>query len=170
MPKSEKVEESKDRKDPSKLIKINEVLERDYKRQMNKLEEQTIELRNAKSKIDALLQEKEGLVKDLEREKIAREKDQEENQKQQILKLQKTVEKAITKGFTGFQTTIDGTHKVIKEDSIKNSSEIQAIKKSISEVKRISKKLDKETTDLVTHTKENITSKHNILSLFRHEF
>lgn len=157
----EKVEDTKaeETTDPEKLLKLYKTLEKDNIRLKAKVDEQTAELVEAKKQLEELSKENQQLKKDLDYERQCREKQQNDLINSQTYQIQRLIEKSLNKGFKSFQTNIDTALKNFHDEGSKNSSEILTIKRSISDISKVTKKVSKETDNLLKQTKENITSK-----------
>ena len=146
-------EKIEDVKDPEKLHHIILTLQKENERLQNKLDEQHGDLLETKKQLEDVSKEFEKCTKELEKEKARNEKSESDLLEKYNNSIQTILEKAINKKFTSLKTTIEEKFKAAQEESTKSASESADVKKNVTELLKVAKKINKETTDIINSTK-----------------
>lgn len=148
----ENIEESKENnlsQDPEKLMRYCKKLERENRAHKEKSATQTEKLLDLKTQIHTVQTENEKLKKELDFEKIRREKDVEEANETQYLKLEEFIKKTLESEMGSFLKTV-------QNESTANSKDLKSITKAMGESGKITKQLGKDSNELMNITKKNM--------------
>ena len=149
-------EGAEETKDPAKLQHKIKSLEKENKRLQSKLDEQHAEFIETKKQLEDISKDHEKLTKELEKEKARNEKSEVDLLDKYNSNIQNILEKAINKKFATLKTTIEDKFKGIQEEAAKSTSESADIKKNVGDILKASKKINKETTEILASTKNII--------------
>jgi hypothetical protein len=103
--------------------------------------------------LEDVTKEFEKWSKELEKEKARNDKTEIDLLEKYNSNIQSILEKSISKKFASLKLTVEDKFKSAQDEATKSSGEVADIKKNVSDLLKAAKKINKETTDILSNTK-----------------